>query len=299
MNSLKHTLEYWTVRFFSRLFASMPWSTALRFGYYLGVLVYHFIPIRRQVALMNLRSVFPEKTAKDLQQIALRTYCNFGMTIAEYLMQPRWTPDRVASQLEFVNAHFFAQARQNGRGTLCLSGHFGNWELMGSGIQALGYPISGIVRPQKNTRVDQLLNANRHAAGLGIIPLGMAVRGVLKALHSNEFVAILADQDAHDEGIFVNFLGRPSSTAPGPAVFALKSGAEIIFGAVVRQRNGKHKAFIEKIERTWSNELSPENIRTITQAYAQTLEKYIFKYPDHWFWMHKRWKTKPPPGYVG
>lgn len=296
---LKHTLEYWMVRGFIRLFASISWSTALRFGYYLGIIAFYFIPIRRKVALRNLRSVFPQKSSKELRQIAKRTYCNFGMTIAEYMMQPRWTLELVASQLEFVNKHIFAQARQAGRGALCLSGHFGNWELMGSGIEALGYPISGIVKPQKNTRVDQLLNANRQAARLRIIPLGMAVRGVLKALHRNEFVAILADQDAHDEGIFVNFLGRPSSTAPGPAVFALKSGAQIIFGAVVRQRNGKHKAFIEKIERPGSDDLSPENIRAITQAYARTLEKYVLKYPDHWFWMHKRWKTQPPPGYVG
>lgn len=297
MEYVKHLLEYWAVRITSRWLLSLSWNTALRFGYFLGTFIYFVIPIRRKVALENLKVVFPEKSPQELKHIARQTYCQFGMTIIEYMMQRRWTPGILAERIQFVNAHIFAEAGQNGRGAICVSGHFGNWEMMGVGIHALGYPISAIVRAQKNVRVEELLNSNRKAAGLGVIPLGMAVRGVLKALRKNEFVAILADQDAHDEGVFVDFLGRPSSTAPGPAVFALKSGAAIIFGATVRQANGKLTAYIERIQVPGSTELNDKNIQLVTQAYAHKLEEYIRRYPDHWFWMHKRWKTKPPPGY--
>ena len=122
-----------------------------------------------------------------------------------------------------------------------------------------------------------------------------SLRDILKALRQKKFVAILADQDAGRGGIFVNFMGRPASTAQGPAAFVMKAGAPIVFVVSLRQQGGKHVVesealYFGDLPSHWSEE---EKLRHITQAWTDVLEKYVRRYPDHWFWMHRRWKTVP------
>jgi KDO2-lipid IV(A) lauroyltransferase len=104
---------------------------------------------------------------------------------------------------------------------------------------------------------------------------------------------MLADQDAGTDGVFVDFLGRKASNHQGPAVFALRTGAPIIFGSAIRQPDGRHRVVAELLRFDELTEVTPENIRIVTQAYANLLEKMVRQYPDHWFWMHRRWKTRP------
>jgi KDO2-lipid IV(A) lauroyltransferase len=129
------------------------------------------------------------------------------------------------------------------------------------------------------------------------IPRGAALRGILKALREKKFVAILADQDAGSNGIFVDFLGRPASTGRGPAAFVLKTQAPIVFCVAIREPNGRHRVEAESLTFDLSQNgpalSEEEKLKFVTQAWTRVLEKYIRQYPDHWFWMHRRWKTKP------
>ena len=125
-----------------------------------------------------------------------------------------------------------------------------------------------------------------------------SLREILKALRQKKFVAILADQDAGHSGLFVNFMGRPAATAQGPAAFVLKTGAPILFVASLRQPGGRHlieseALYFDNLPGHWNED---EKLRHITQAWTAVLEKYVRRYPDHWFWMHRRWKTPLPAG---
>jgi KDO2-lipid IV(A) lauroyltransferase len=129
------------------------------------------------------------------------------------------------------------------------------------------------------------------------IPRGAALRGILKALHEKKFVAILADQDAGGNGIFVDFLGRPASTGRGPAAFVLKTRAPIVFCVTIREPQGRHRIEAELLTFDFSQNgaalSEEEKLKSVTQAWTKVLEKYVRQYPDHWFWMHRRWKTRP------
>ncbi|HEX9935396.1 MAG TPA: lysophospholipid acyltransferase family protein, partial [bacterium] len=142
-------------------------------------------------------------------------------------------------------------------------------------------------------RIDDMMNRNRERMGAGIIHMGIAVRGVIKVLRNNGIIALLSDQDAGREGVFVDFFGRPSSVHQGPAVFALKMGSPVIFMNAVRLPEGRMRIVLKAVKSDGLNEATPENVRKVTQAYTTLLEKAIRQYPDHWFWMHRRWKTKP------
>jgi KDO2-lipid IV(A) lauroyltransferase len=121
--------------------------------------------------------------------------------------------------------------------------------------------------------------------------MGAAAKGVIRALKNNRFVAMLSDQDAGSDGTVVEFFGRPASTPKGPAAFALKMDAPIVMAFIIRETGRKQKIVIEKAifgDRTSDKEA---DIRNLTQAYTCVLEEYVRKYPDHWFWPHRRWKS--------
>ena len=102
---------------------------------------------------------------------------------------------------------------------------------------------------------------------------------------------MLSDQDAGDDGTVVQFFNRPASTPKGPAAFALKMNAPIVMGFIIRGDDKRQKIVITEPIFIHKSKNKEDDIRNLTQAYTSVLEEYIRKYPDHWFWPHRRWKS--------
>jgi len=293
MKKLKNYIEYYLVRSVAWLLNRLPYSWALGCGRFLAWIIFYFIPIRKKVTLQNISQCFPEWDRRQVRRTGWRCYRHFAMTFVEFIRMPQHGLKLLDTQVTFNDRELLQRAKDNGRGAICLSGHFGNWELLGAAIRQQGFPLSGIARRQRNRMVDELIQQVRHAMNLGVIDLGMAVRGVFRALRSNDFIAILADQDARRRGIFIDFFGRPSSTATGPAIFVLKSGSPLLFGVCVREKDGRQSIHFKNVEHSDLDGVTEENIRILTQRHATILEECIRQWPEQWFWMHRRWKTKP------
>ncbi len=295
MKRIKHFFEYLGVLLLIKPIRALPQKRAENYANRLGWFVFYFIPFRRKTSLKNLSRAFPEKSKAELKRIALKTYQNFSKTVFEFVRLQQTTPKQLHDRCRLYNAEILQNAIEKGRGTICVSGHFDNWELLAAAIANQQFPIQAVAKPQSNAMVDRLIRQTREAKGISLIKLGVSVRGVIKALKNNQLVLLLADQDAHKEGVFVDFLGQPSSTATGPAVFALKQQASIVFCISVRDKNNIHHIYFESINTKDLHTVNDENIKRLTQRHAELLEKYIKDHPDQWFWMHKRWKTKPHP----
>jgi KDO2-lipid IV(A) lauroyltransferase len=164
---------------------------------------------------------------------------------------------------------------------------------MGARLKSQGYPMNFLVGEQTNTAVDDMMNDLRRSKGIGIISMGASMRNVLKALKQNQFVAMLSDQDAGSRGVFVNFMGRPASTPFGPASFAVRTGAALICGFIVRESPSGHRVILEPPFVPVPGASDEEESLRLTQEYTSLLEKYVRARPDHWLWLHRRWKTKP------
>lgn len=299
MRRFKHWLEYQGTRFLFYLAQRLPLAFLLVLGAGLGKLTFSVLRIRRRVALENLACAFPEKSAVAIKTIARRSYENFGRMMMEYLRLPKLSPEELLQRISFAiprELNPYEQALALGKGAICMTGHFGNWEYMGALVAQMQYPMVYLYQEQNNPYVDALIRGIRTKMNMPSIPRGAALRGILKALREKKFVAILADQDAGSNGIFVDFLGRPASTAQGPAAFVLKTQAPIVFCVAIREPQGRHRVEAELLTFDFSQNAvtgDEEKLRQITVAWSKVLEKYIRQYPDHWFWMHRRWKTKP------
>ena len=270
-----------------------PWKAAMYAADCLGLFIFSILKIRRQVTEQNLKDAFPSKTRQERYTIARNTYLHFARMSFEVIRLARLKREEILSLGIFENKRLYDEAIRTGKGCILLTGHFGNWELFGAYISQMGYPVSFLVKKQTNPLTDCLLHQFREHVGAEIIPLGPAVRGIIKGLRANRFVAMVADQDAGPGGVFVNFFNRPTSTASGPAALAIKTGAPVIFGISIRQKDGRYRFISEKIQVAYKDGLTETNIRSFLTAYSRLLEKAVRMYPDHWFWMHRRWKTAP------
>jgi KDO2-lipid IV(A) lauroyltransferase len=289
---IRHRLEYLATLGTGFLLCLLPYPLALFVADRLGELAFSVFRVRRKVSLNNLKNSFgTEFSNKQIKKIAQQSYRNIAKSVVEYSRSPILKGKKALDLVEFQGLENFDWALKQKKGAIIVAGHFGSWELMGAATAQKGYPIDFLVGEQHNLLVDNMMNKYRQMMGIGIIKMGVAAKGVIKAVRGNRMVAMLSDQDAGNDGTFVNFLGRPASTPKGPAAFALKTDAPIIMAFIIREKSKKQKIILEKpihIEKSGDKE---KDIQNLTQAYTSMLEQYIRKYPDHWFWPHRRWKS--------
>lgn len=293
MKKIRHYLEYKLLMGIGFIVRGLPRLTMLRLGRLVGDFIYYCIPVRKTITLNHLEHSFPDKSSAERKKIARGTYQNLGMNVFEHLCVPMLSKEDIRNIVKLVDEDVLIQALARKRGVIIAGGHFGNWEYTSSAVAAYGYRLGVVVAEVSNKYIDKRINEHREATGAEMIPKGASTRSVIKMLRSNGVLGMLMDQDENEVGIFVNFFGRPCSTPKGPAAIALKTGASIIFFAAIRQDDGTINVVFEPIEIDYDTGTTEENILDITQRCTSRLEHYTRLYPDHWFWMHRRWKTRP------
>ena len=277
--------------FFVYLF---PRTLAHKIGKFIAVSAYYIVPVRKKHIIAMLALSFPEKSLEEIKKITKNIYINFVQTVVDIMFFPKMSGEQLKEMMIYDNKELIEKVYAQGKGTILLSAHFGNWELTALSFSKR-YPMSVIVAKQSNDLVDKMMNDIRTKQGFNTIykdNAGQLFRGVAKALKNNEFVAILADQDAGKQGVFVPFFSRPASTPKGAALFAVKYGCPVITAFGVRQSDGTMKMKVSEIrvERTGNEE---EDIKNINLQYSKMLEDAVRENPEQWFWFHRKWKTQP------
>jgi len=293
--TFQHRLEYGATRALQALICALPAGAARAVGGSLGDFAFTVLKLRRDVAMRNLERVFGDRFDRDeLLSIARESYRNFGRMAFEYARFPRLTQRDIERLITVTGGEHIDAALAGGKGAILVAGHFGNWEVLAT-LARLGYPITFLVGEQHNILVDGLMNRLRGRFGGEIIPVTGSLMGVLRALRRNRVVATLSDQNAGKNGVFVDFLGKPASTPYGPGRMAAGTGAALLPTFVVRRERGAHEIVVSEAIDPPSEDLPlDEKVRIFTQGYTREFERLIRQYPDHYFWMHRRWKTRPP-----
>jgi KDO2-lipid IV(A) lauroyltransferase len=292
---IRHRLELLGVRLLVALPRVLPLKVSVKLGGMLGVLGFDVFRIRRRVTLENLDRAFDGQfSAQEKIAIARRSYKNFGKSIVEFASLGRLNREDYLRMVRFNGIEHLREPLAGGHGVVAVTGHFGSWELLGAGVAACGLPVDFLVGEQTNNLVNDVMNGLRRKGGIGIIERGVAARGVFEALRKGRIVALLADQDARKAGVFVDFFGTAASTFQGPAQFAYRTGSPIVCCYIVRLDDDTHEAvFLPPLYPREGTDRDAEILR-LTREHTKTLEGYVGRYPEDYFWAHRRWKTKPP-----
>jgi len=238
------------------------------------------VPRLRRAAYENLKFALPGADHRRIVDGVFRSVARVLVSVARF---PRMEP------LRCEGGEYFGDALRAGRGVLFATAHLGNWELSAHAHALITGPMNVVVRPLDNRRIDALVERRRALSGNRVILKKDAARIILKALAANEAVGILIDQNtAPEEGVFIDFFGRPACANVGIAKLAARSGAAVIPGFAL---------WLEKEQRYVLRFYPPVGMTgdpaRDTQALQSKLEEVIREYPDQWLWIHRRWKTQP------
>jgi len=293
--TLAHYAQYYGIRGSVAALRRLSFRRASAIGERIGVLGYRPFGIRRAVVERQVGAAFPGLTGPEVARIARASYASLGRTTIETALLPTYSREEVIELVERTDGwEHVEQALAQGRGLMVVTGHLGNWELGGSYVAARGIPLEAVARRMENPLFDAYLNETRRRIGMTVIHDADAVRRVPRAMREHHAVAFLVDQGAVGlASTWVPFFGRYAKTPRGPAVFALRLKTPLLFACSLRQPDGRFVIHFEPVPIETTGTLDAD-VDRIVASYTSTLERWVRRAPEQYFWHHRRWKHQRP-----
>ena len=273
-----------------------PVDTNLGTAKLLGDIMYLVDRRHRERALANLRNGFPEMSERQRRNMARRSMQQLFMLFVEVLFTTRLIRlDTYSRYVELTNFRDVLDLMVRGdRGLIMLTGHYGNWEVLGYVLATLGFPTTSIARPLDNPYISEYVFGVREKTGQRIIAKKGATSEVTEVLNAKGAVGFIADQNAGTKGMFVDFFGRKASTYKSIGLLAMEYDVPVVIG-YARRVNDRFR-FVVGVQdviypEDWKTQDDP--LRYITQRYTKGIEDFVRTDPGQYLWVHRRWKTRP------
>jgi KDO2-lipid IV(A) lauroyltransferase len=295
---LQIALEYALARAILSGLGVLPRSLAIAVGVSIGRLAYLLPGKLKRTGQRNLEIAFPDLPEAERSRLLHGSYESLGRLLGEFSQLPRATPEKLRPLIEYdeVGLAHLREAEKSKRGIIFLTGHLGAWELHSFGWSALEYPLSFLVRPLDNPRIEEMIETVRTRFGNRAIDKQSAARQALRVLREGGTLGVLSDLNTQTrEGVFVPFFGKLACTTAGIATLALKTDAVVIPTCAVWDKKKKRYFFHgdPPVELVRTGDHS-KDVEVNTARFAAAVERMVRLYPDQWLWIHKRWKTRPP-----
>lgn len=281
---------------FLDLLGKIPRPILMAFGSFLGWLIWT-LRIRRRVVMDNLRLAFPEKSEAERRAIARANFRHLGQMIPDFLRVPTLSPGELDGIFVYQGWENYEKAAALGKGIIACTAHYGNFDLLASANTRRGVPITQIARVMGKNVVNDLWREVRRRSGVDelVVKPGQTMRAIIRALKENRVIGWTIDQNQPVRPVFPTFFGVPAATAATPAYLARKTGCAILFTLSVPLGDGRHQVLIEGplVPRDTGDPEADD--LAFTQLLNDKLEHWVRLHPERWYWVHRRWKTRPPP----
>ncbi|MGP0066009.1 MAG: lysophospholipid acyltransferase family protein [Isosphaeraceae bacterium] len=251
----------------------------------------------RKVGIENLTLAFGDRyTDAERDRIIREVYVHFCCMLMEILHTPRklhltnWRQRVVLVRHEAL----MDQRITGDRPMILLTGHYGNWELAGYLFGLFGFPTVSVARTLDNPYLDRFLRSFRERTGQSLIPKTGGFDQMVEVLQDNRMLCFLADQDAGQRGLYVDFFGRLASTHKAIALLAIEHRAPVVVGVARRIGPGfRYEVRCEEVIDPADLTGTAEDVRILTQRFTSALERLIRQDPTQYLWLHRRWKHQP------
>jgi KDO2-lipid IV(A) lauroyltransferase len=289
-------LVYFAVRILVCVLQALSIRAASAIARFLAWGAYHVDKRHRLVAQENLAKAFPGKYSHaEIDRIVRGVYRHFCTVLIEIVQIPRKLHVHNWRQhCRLVAGDGVIDAMLSGRPLLLVTGHYGNGEMAGYVLGLVGFRTHAIARPLDNPYLDDFLRTFRERTGQKLLAKRGDFDKIEQVLDQGGVIATLADQDAGQRGLFVDFFGRPASTHKAMALMALEHHVPMIVVGAPKLGDRYHITPADIIlPEDYEN--APDAVRAITQRLTTDLENLVRMAPEQYFWVHRRWKHQPLP----
>jgi len=288
--------QYAALRTFAAIFHAFSAEQNLRTAAAFGRLFHRMNPKRGRRADEHILMAFPDATPERRAAMAEASIENmFRLFMVESVIIPQMLNARswprhvgfgsIAPTMDLLLPH---------RPALLVTGHCGNWELLGFVLALLGFPMTALARPLDNRYIDRWLIGMREARGLRVVTKWGATDEIRRLIEAGGRVGFIADQNAGDDGMFVPFFGKLASAYKSIGLLAIHYRVPIIVGAALREGDG-FRYRLETVDQFGPDdwESQPDPLFYITARYTRAIETSVRMAPDQYLWIHRRWKSRP------
>lgn len=288
---------YFAVRSVVAILQAVSPRIGRHIAYALACIAFRVDRRHRDVAKDNLRHAFPGRYSEDdLDELVFQVYRHFLTMVVEIAHLPRrlhvtnWR-----KYIEIIGGEKTLHGLTCDRPMMIVTGHFGNWEMAGFALGLLGFKTYAVARELDNPHLERFLKQFRQKTGQKILAKKGDFDQMQSLLEKNAVIATLADQDAGPRGLFVEYFGRPASTFKSIALLSVEFNVPILVIGVpkVGEPMQYHIEALDLIEPAEFSD-RPDAVKAITQRYTAALESMVRRYPEQYFWLHRRWKHQPP-----
>jgi Kdo2-lipid IVA lauroyltransferase/acyltransferase len=279
------------------LLGLLPMRLAVAVGRAGGVIAYCLIWPQRRLAMQHLRIAFPDLAPAEHRKLAIEAFRHLGWSVAE-CAKSRFVRRRIEELVELPERDraVLRDALAENRGAVLVSGHIGNWELLGQRL-AVEAPVTVVARELNASLLNYMVERYRLAGKVRTLWRGSpnVLREMLRVFRDNGMLGLLIDQDTKVRSIFVPFFGRAASTPSAAGDLCVRTGAPLLATFIHRRPHGRHVISVERIRVDLSGD-SETDSRNLTAAATAAIEQAIRQHPAQWVWLHRRWRTQPPVG---
>jgi lauroyl/myristoyl acyltransferase len=269
-------------------------NTPLKIGYAIATFIstlYRLFSVKDKQAIMdNLKIIFPDYDRKSMEKTANRIFINFGKYLVDFFRFSIIDKEYIRRYVKVEGRAFLDEAFKKGKGVILISAHLGNWELGGLVLSAIGVPLDVVALTHKQENINNFFNDQRKLKGVGVIPVGAAVRRCFSVFSQNRAVALVSDRDYFDNGFCVSFFGKETIIPKGPALFSRRCGSPIVPVFMIRNNDDTFTLkILDPIEPVYT-ENEYNDLILITKKIVHVMEKMIRECPDQWFVFRHFWE---------
>lgn len=241
----------------------------------------------------NMRHVLGSgATDLEVRGIAQRSFRNYMKLLVDFVRLPRTSDEEVESRVQGEGWEHLDRALEGGKGALLVGAHLGSWDLAGLALAARGHELYVVAERQQPAWLDRIARDWREARGVHLIFMERTLKPLFRALARNQLVGMVVDRPLPEgEGVTVEFFGQMIPWPSGPATLALRTGAQVITGYLVRTSGGHFKGEIFP-----PLEFQPcgdkfEDLCRLSQKIVTLQEELIRRYPDQWYMFRRMWPS--------
>jgi KDO2-lipid IV(A) lauroyltransferase len=253
--------------------------------------LYRIFGYRKKVVYQNLKNSFPEKSDREIDQIAKKFYVNLCDVTIESVISGHIRKKTYLKRYPVVNPELLNSLYEQGRSVIGLAAHYTNWEW---GVVSFGFQFKhksiGLYKPVKNKYIDRFMKEQRSVWGLELVPIQDTYKSFSKTHEIPAIYFLVSDQSPSNlkKAIWVDFLNQDTACLHGAETYAKMFDMPLIYIDLQRIKRGYYCTRISLLEEH-PKETSPGEI---TAKYMKKLEEIIREKPEDWLWSHKRWKHK-------
>jgi KDO2-lipid IV(A) lauroyltransferase len=265
---------------------------AARLGAALGDLGYLLAGRAKNRARANLRLALPDElaTGGDRERVVRGVFRHFGRAVVGFVRAPALSDGELARLVTCEGWEHAEEALAQGRGLLLVTGHVGEWEVLGrwlARVQKL--PLTVVAKDPKSPALAAYLRSMREGGGFSVRSKGDSPLPLIKALRRGEAICLLPDQNSGD--VFVPFFGVPAGTVAGPASLALRTGAPLVPIYCLAGGNGGWQVVcLPPVDARPTGDHAADVERIMAELNG-ALESVVRAHPAQWLWLHNRWKS--------